>query len=254
MSSTWTDQDSTAITNWISRLPPRSEEHSATPLTTTAANERLRNASTPAYLPRSTPSLANSASSPESEEVSTLTRKHKRKRSDHLEQAQKRTTHEQHKHLTAKYREGDLATAYLGTRRIQAGNTVAEFRHHHEVEYFGVEQSKPGYYEMDGDRASIAGSNRSLISNRPILDPKPPSRRSSRSTSPIRSTLALLRSAAPPIDICQPGPAAATSPGDAVNKLKGFLLDGHDKAFIPSQLEVCLCMSSIPNINTYPVL
>ncbi|KAL5351048.1 hypothetical protein ACLOAV_004622 [Pseudogymnoascus australis] len=116
MSSTWTDQDSTAITKWISKLPPRSEEHSVTPLTTTTANEKLRNASTPAYLPRSTPSLANSASSPESEEVSTLARKHKRKRSDHLEQAQK-TTHEQHKHLAAKHREGDLATAYLGTRR-----------------------------------------------------------------------------------------------------------------------------------------
>lgn len=253
MSSTWTDQDSTAITNWISKLSPRSDEHSATPLITTTANEKLRNASTPAYLPRSIPSLANSASSPESEEISTLARKRKRKRSDHLEQAQKRTTHEQHKHPTAKHREeGDLATAYLGTRRLQAGNTVAEFesRHHHEEEYFGVEQSKPGYFEMDGDRASIAGSNRSLISNRPILDAKPPSRRSSRSTSPIRSTLALLRSAAPPIDICQPGPAAATSPGDAVNKLKGFLLDAYDKAFIPRQLEVCLCFCSIPNINT----
>ncbi|KAH6661864.1 hypothetical protein B0J14DRAFT_663144 [Halenospora varia] len=93
---------------------------------------------------------------------------------------------------------------------------------------------------MDEDRASVAGSNPSLISNRPILEAKPPSRRSSRSTSPIRSTVALLRSAAPPIDICQPGPAAAASPGEAVNKLKGFLLDGYDKAFIPRQLEARL--------------
>ena len=91
---------------------------------------------------------------------------------------------------------------------------------------------------MGEDRASVAGSNPSLISNKPILEAKPPSRRSSRSTSPIRSTLALLRSAAPPIEICQPGPAAATSPGEAVNKLKGFLLHGYDKAFIPRQVEV----------------
>jgi len=85
---------------------------------------------------------------------------------------------------------------------------------------------------------SVAGSNTSLTSNRPILEAKPPSRRISRSTSPIRSTLAVLRSAAPPIDICQPGPAAATIPDEAVHRLKGFLLDGYDKAFIPRQLEV----------------
>lgn len=57
--------------------------------------------------------------------------------------------------------------------------------------------------------------------------------------SPTRSTLALLCSAAPPVEICQPGPAAAASPEEAVNKMKGFLLDGYDKAFIPRQLEVC---------------
>jgi hypothetical protein len=39
--------------------------------------------------------------------------------------------------------------------------------------------------------------------------------------SPTRSTLALLRSAALPIEICQPGPAAA-SPGEAVNKNEGI--------------------------------
>jgi hypothetical protein len=197
--------------------------------------------------------LANSASSLDSEEISTRSRKRKRydTEQDHLERVQKRG-HLQNKHLAAEnLEEGHLVAAYLGTGHIEAGNTVAEkseaadfkteqFESRHlEEEYFGAEQSEPESFETDEDRVSVAGSNPSLISNRPILEAKSPSRRSSRSTSPIRSTLALLRSAAPPIDICQPGPAAAVSPGEAVINLKGYLLDGYDKAFIPRQLEVC---------------
>ncbi|PVH71697.1 hypothetical protein DL98DRAFT_93645 [Cadophora sp. DSE1049] len=243
--SIWSDQDSAAITNEISKLPPRSEEYSATLLTT--ANEKLCIGSTPANPSQSIPSLANSASSPGPEKISTQSRKRKRSdiEQDHLEQAQKRT-HQQNKHLTAEHREeGHLVAAYLGTGRVEAGNTVADFQaehfesRYHEEEYFGVEQPEPEYFKMDKDRASIAGSNRSLISNRPILKAKLPSRQSSRSTSPTRLTLALLRSAALPIDICQPGLAAAASPSKAVNKMKGFLLDGYDKTFISRQLEVC---------------
>jgi len=103
----------------------------------------------------------------------------------------------------------------------------------------GAHPQKRYLRRMDQDTVSFTGSNPSLISSRPILEAKSPSRRSSRSTSPTRSTLARLRSAAPPIDICQPGPAATASPSEAVNKLKGFLLTGYDKAFIPRQLEVC---------------
>jgi len=112
----------------ISKLPPRSDEHSATLLTT--ANEKLCIASASAYPPRSIPSLANSASSPESEEISTQSRKRRRSdiEQDHLEQAQKRT-HQQNKHLTAEHREEEhLVAAYLGTGHIEAGNTVADFQ------------------------------------------------------------------------------------------------------------------------------
>ena len=100
--------------------------------------------------------------------------------------------------------------AYLGIGHIEAGNTVADFQaeqfksRHLDEEYFGVEQCELEYFEMAEDRASVAGSNPSLLSNRPILEAKPSSRRSS------PSTLALLRSAAPPIDICQPGPACTS--------------------------------------------
>jgi hypothetical protein len=99
--------------------------------------------------------------------------------------------------------------------------------------------------EMNQDTAS-AGSSRSVLSNRPILTPKAPSRRSS--TSPIRTILASLRSAIPAVDICQPGPAATATPSKTVESLKSFLLDGYDKAFIPKELEV---HSPIPYIYIY---
>jgi hypothetical protein len=206
--STWGDQNSAAISNWISKLSP-------------VADENLCIASIPAHPPppRSIPSLANSASSPESKEISVESRKRKQFDSgqDHFARVQKR--------------------AYLPNK---------------QEEYFCIRQSDAAS-EMDDDRASVAGSTPSLISNRPILEAKSPSRRASRSTSPIRSTLALLRSAVPPIDICQPGPAAAANPGEAVNKLKAFLLDGYDKAFIPIQLEVSLsafCLTPISSMLT----
>lgn len=87
--STWSDQDSVAITNWLS-----------------ITNEKPPIASTPGY-PPSPPSLASSASSPESEEISAQSRKRKRSDigQDHLEQAQKRT-YQQSEDETAEYREG----------------------------------------------------------------------------------------------------------------------------------------------------
>lgn len=229
---TWSDHDSAAITNWISKLPPRSDEHSV-------ALPTIMNKKKSCQL--SVPPLANSApTTPVSEEISTPSRKRKHGdiKQDHLEQAQKRT-HQQNKHLTAEHREEEhLVVAHLGTGHVEAGNTVTDFQAE-QFESSHLEPSEPEYFEMDEDRASVAGSIPSIMSNRPILEPKPPSRRSSRSTSSVRATLARLRFTAPPIHICHPGPAAMERPGEAVNKLKGFLLDGYDKAFIPRQLEVC---------------
>jgi hypothetical protein len=189
-------------------------------------------------------SLANPASLPEAGEISTQLKKRKRNciEQDSLKEGQKRTR-QQIKHLTAEDRDEEyIVTGCLGTGHIETPDFQAEqFENRYlEEEDFSVGQSEPEYFTMDEGSASVAGSNMSIISNRPILEAKPPSRRISRSTSPIRSTLAVLRSAAPSIEICQPGPAAATSPNEAVNRLKGFLLDGYDKAFIPRQLEVCI--------------
>jgi len=71
---------------------------------------------------------------------------------------------------------------------LRTGHTVADFQaepfesRHLDEEYFGAEQSKLEYFGMDDDRVSVAGSNPSFISNRLILESKPPSRRSPRST------------------------------------------------------------------------
>lgn len=205
--STWGDQNSAAIIHWISKLSPVADENLCIP-------------STPAHSPppRSIPSLANSASSPESKEISIESRKRNQfdTRQDHFARVQKR--------------------AYLPNK---------------QEEYFCMRQSDMAS-EMEDDTASVAGSTRSIMSHRPILQPQPPSRRA-RSTSPVRVTLALLRQAVPPIDICQPGPEATADPGEAVNTLKSFLLKGYDKAFIPTELKVSLsafCLTPISSMLT----
>jgi hypothetical protein len=75
----------------------------------------------------------------------------------------------------------------------------------------------------------------SIISNRPILQPKPPSQRS-RSSSPTRKLLALLEHATPPIKCCQPG-NAVTQPHE-VATLRSRLVRGWGEGIIPRGLAV----------------
>jgi hypothetical protein len=170
------------------------------------------------------PPLADSVSSPASEDNSTASRKRRPYRADW---------------------DGRETPSPRRLRIFRAEDRESECA---AIEYSGeiIREQHPDFggeaMEMVPDAASAASVTGSILSNRPVLSPVPQSLRNSRSGSPTRKSIMSLRFATPPVYICQPGPSARAQPSEAVARLKEYLLDGYDKAFIPKEFEVRLSL------------
>lgn len=97
----------------------------------------------------------------------------------------------------------------------------------------------PGAGMDDSDTTISVSSSSRIITNRPILEPTPPStKRTTRTPSPTRKLLTLLEQARPPLKCCQPGNAVGTLP-ERVVALRRYLARDLGKGCIPKELEVC---------------
>jgi hypothetical protein len=93
--------------------------------------------------------------------------------------------------------------------------------------------------EDSEDHSSTVSSSANLIDDRPILVPRPPmprKSRSSRSRSPTRTIMSLLEQAKPPIRFCQPT-KSINSPAE-VTKLRNLLSTKCNVGIIPAAFKV----------------